>query len=248
MVDNQRDYDREYRDRPDRRYSYNFDLVLRKYLLRTLVPHSNPSGRTLELGCYQGDMTELLLEHFPRITVIEASAELCSRVAQRFAGRIAVVHATFEQARIDEEFDQIFLIHTMEHLDDPVAVLSRAREWLAPGGSLFVAVPNAHALSRQIAVRMGLIDFSSAITKSERAHGHRVTYSLDLFEHHLRAAGYDIAHSGGVLLKPLANFQFDKALAAGIVDEAYLDGCYELGKVYPDMCASLYAVCHLRPD
>lgn len=239
----QRDYDSEFQNNAGRQYAYDFDWVLRKYLLRTLAPYFRPAGRTLELGCYQGDMTGLLLEHFPELTVVEASAELCALVRQRFPGKLEVVNATFEQVQLAEKYDQIFLVHTLEHLDDPVAVLARVREWLAPGGHLFVAVPNADALSRQIAVKMGLIEFNSAVTEAERAHGHRITYTLDVFEHHLRAAGYDIVQSGGVLLKPLANFQFDRALAAGIVDEKYLDGCYELGKLYPDLCASLFAVC-----
>jgi SAM-dependent methyltransferase len=238
-----RDYDQEHRDQPARRYAYEFDWVLRRYLLRTLLPHCRPGGRTLELGCYQGDMTGLLLEQFPDLTVVEASAELCRSVGQRFAGRVTVVHSTFENARIEPVFEQIFLVHTLEHLDDPVGVLARVRHWLAPGANLLVAVPNANALSRQIAVRMGLVDFNSAVTPAEQVHGHRITYSLDRLEHHLRAAGYEVADSGGVLVKPLANFQFDRALAAGIVDEAYLDGCYELGRIYPDLCASLYAVC-----
>ena len=48
---------------------------------------------------------------------------------------------------------------------------------------------------------------------------------------------------GGVIFKPLANFQFDAALAAGTIDEAYIEGCYQLGMIYPDLCASVYLIC-----
>lgn len=48
---------------------------------------------------------------------------------------------------------------------------------------------------------------------------------------------------GGVIFKPLANFQFDKALADGLIGDAYLEGCYQLGMVYPDLCASVYLIC-----
>ena len=34
-----------------------------------------------------------------------------------------------------------------------------------------------------------------------------------------------------------------KALAADIITPAYLDGCYSLGRIYPDLCASIYFVC-----
>lgn len=241
-----RDLNKEYRDAADRNYAYDFDWVLRKYLLRALAPHFRPGARALELGCYKGDMTEQILGYFDRLTVVEGASELCALVAKRFPGKVDIINSTFEAVRIDQGFDVVFLVHTLEHLDDPVGVLSKIRGWLAPGGRLLVAVPNANALSRQIAVRMGLISHNSAVTPAEKEHGHRITYSMDVLLHQLKSAGYAIVDQGGVLVKPLANFQFDKALAAGIVDEKYLDGCFELGKLYPDLCASLYAVCEAK--
>ncbi|CAO4149460.1 hypothetical protein PKCBPO_02931 [Methylorubrum thiocyanatum] len=32
-------------------------------------------------------------------------------------------------------------------------------------------------------------------------------------------------------------------LKTDIVSPAYLDGCYALGQLYPDLCASIYLVC-----
>ena len=238
-----RDHNREFQDNAGRRYAYDFDVVLRKYLVRTFVPYVRPDGATLELGCFRGDMTELILELTGKVSIIEAASELAVVVRERFGERVSVMTASFEEAEVSERFDNVFLVHGLEHLDDPVLVLGRAGRWLAPGGRLLVAVPNANALSRQIAVRMGLIDFNSAVTLAEREQGHRFTYSSDTLRHHLRAAGLKIVAEGGVLVKPLANVQFDRALDAGVVDQGYLDGCYELGRLYPDLCASLYAIC-----
>lgn len=241
-----RDLNQEYKDATERQYAYDFDWVVRKYLLKAISPYFRPGGRALELGCYKGDMTEQILGYFDRLTVVEGSSELCDFVSKRFPDRLQVVNSRFEDAKIERAFDIVFLVHTLEHLDDPVGVLSKIRNWMAPGGRLFVAVPNANALSRQIAVRMGLITHNSAVTPAEHDHGHRITYSMDVFQHHLRSAGLEIVHAGGVLVKPLANFQFDRALKAGIVDERFLDGCYELGKLQPDICASLFAVCEFE--
>jgi len=140
-------------------------------------------------------------------------------------------------------YDNIFLIHTLEHLDQPAAVLRRIASWLAPGGRLFVATPNAHAASRQIAVNMGLISHAAAVTPAELAHGHRVTYSFDTLAAELGAAGLHPITRGGVFFKGLANFQLDAALQAGVINDAYLDGCYQLGLVYPDLCSTIYYVC-----
>lgn len=115
--------------------------------------------------------------------------------------------------------------------------------WLSDQGRFFVAVPNANAASRQIAVAMGMIDHNQAVTAGEHDHGHRRTYSMDTLNSHLQAAGLSVVNQGGVMFKGLANFQFDKALAAGIVDTAYLEGCFQLGRKYPDLCSSIYAIC-----
>ena len=122
-------------------------------------------------------------------------------------------------------------------------MLVKVRDWLAPTGQLFVAVPNANALSRQIAVKMGLVECNAAVTPAEARHGHRRTYSMDVLLSHVRAAGYCVHDYGGILVKPLANFQFDQAIAHGIVNDAYLDACNELAKTYPELSASLFAVC-----
>jgi len=42
---------------------------------------------------------------------------------------------------------------------------------------------------------------------------------------------------------PVNTDQFDKLLGGDVISDGYLDGCYELGKQYPDLCASVYVVC-----
>lgn len=238
-----RNYNQEYQDNEGRKYSYDFDTIIRRYLLQTLEPHFAREGSVLELGCYNGDMTRQILDYFPAVTAIEAASELAEMVRQRFPARVQVVNATFEDAQLEQRFDNVFLVHTLEHLDHPIEILAKIRQWLSPSGRLFVAVPNANALSRQIAVRMGLIDYNAAVTPAEAQHGHRCTYSMDVLLSELRRAGYRLEDHGGILVKGLANFQFDQAIAAGIVSDAYLQACNELAKIYPDLSASLFAVC-----
>ena len=40
-----------------------------------------------------------------------------------------------------------------------------------------------------------------------------------------------------------AHVLLDRCLATGIIGDSFLDGCYELGKLYPDLCSSIFAVC-----
>jgi len=238
-----RNHNLEYQDNAGRKYAYDFDTIIRRYLLETLERHFVPDGGVLELGCHKGDMTAQILEYFPSVTAVEAADGLAPGVVARFGGKVDVIASTFEELALDRQFENVFLVHTLEHLDDPIGTLARIRTWLSPRGRLFVAVPNANALSRQIAVHMGLIEHNAAVTPAEAQHGHRRTYSMDVLTWHIRSAGLRVIEAGGVIVKPLANYQFDQAIAAGIVSADYVRACHELARTFPDLSASIYAVC-----
>ena len=87
-----------------------------------------------------------------------------------------------------------------------------------------------------------LIDLS-AVTPAEADHGHRCTYTLDTLERDVVAAGLKVTHRSGIFFKALANFQWDRLLQTDIVSKEYLEGCYQLGQIYPDLCSSIFLMC-----
>lgn len=243
-----RDLNTEYADTDGRKYAYNFDYIHRDFMLRAFSPFLalKPQVRALELGCYMGEFTKKLSHLFEDLTVVEGSIDLIGIAKTRVPASVKFHHSFFENWQPPNNvdgYDAIFLIHTLEHLDDPIRVLTQVRSWLSQTGRLFVVVPNANAPSRQIAVKMGLVDYNTSVTPAEYAHGHRRTYTLDTLEHDTRLAGMQTIYRGGVMFKPLANFQLDRALEAGIIDLSYLEGCYEFGMALPDLCASVFLVC-----
>lgn len=243
-----RDFDRESQDALGHKYAYTFDFdVMHPFMLRSFQPFFRP-GSVLELGSFRGDFTKRLVPHFTDITCVEASGEAVAAARTTLGDRARTVEGTFDSVSLGRTFDNIILTHVLEHLDDPVGVLSRVNnEWLSPGGRLFLVCPNANAASRQIAVHMGLISHHSAVTPAEKAHGHRITYSLDTLERDARAAGLRVVHRSGIFFKAMANFQWDRLLATDIISKEYLEGCYQLGHVYPDLCSSIFLVCEKGP-
>lgn len=241
MTDMKRDYNKEAKDHPEHRYAYDFDYRMHGFMMRTFES-SIVKGPTLELGCFHGNFTRLLCQRFADVEVVEASEDCIVEANKAVDGKARFHHSTFEQFEPTRRYANIFLIHTLEHLDSRPEILRRIGGWLAEGGRLFVATPNARAASRQIAVKMGLIYHCAAVTAAEDAHGHRLTYSLDTLAADLGAAGLRTVQHGGVVFKGLANFQLDAALKAGIITDEYLEGCFQLGSVYPDLCSSIYCV------
>lgn len=237
-----RDYDKEFQNNELRQYAYDFDSVVRRYMMRTFSPFFS-NGKALELGCFEGESTKLFSDHFSDLTVLEASGELIEIARRRVPDTVSFIHGTIESTSLAAIYDSIFLVHTLEHIDEPIEALTRIRQWLSPTGRLFVVVPNAQAASRQIAVHMGLIDTNNSVTEGERIHGHRCTYSADTLEHDVRSAGLHVQSRGGIFFKPFANFQFDLLTKYKVINQAYLDGCYALGMRYPELTSSIYVVC-----
>lgn len=237
-----RNYNQEFQDTNERKYAYDFDYIHRDYMIKAFTPFFT-GCKALELGCYKGEFTKKILNIYDDVTVVEGSSELISIARKTTNNRAKFIESLFESVSLEEQYDAIFLIHTLEHLDNPEQVLNRIKRWLSKEGKLFLVVPNANAASRQIAVNMGLIEHNQAVTKGEEEHGHRATYSLDTLLAETKKAQLNVIQSGGILFKPLANFQFDQALNAKIIDDKYLEGCYQLGMRYPDLCASIYAIC-----
>lgn len=239
-----RNYDQESKDAPERKYAYQFDFdVMHPFMLRAFEPFFRP-GNLLELGSFRGDFTKRLTHHFTDITCVEASAQAVASARAAVGDRAKIIQASFEDVSLPGRYQNIVLTHVLEHLDEPVRVLRRVNdEWLADSGRFFLVCPNAHAPSRQIAVKMGLISHNSAVTPAEREHGHRITYSLDTLERDARASGLRVVHRTGIFFKALANFQWDRLLGTDIISKEYLDACYEVGQLYPDLCASIFLLC-----
>ena len=244
LMETTRDYDAELLDTQNRKYGYSFDFdVMHPYQIRSFEPFFRP-GSLLELGSFKGNFTRLFLKYFDDITCVEASGGAIEEAKAGLGDKISYVHSTFETVELPRRYDNIVLTHVLEHLDDPVRVLKRINdEWLAEGGRFFLVCPNANAPSRQIAVKMGIISHNSAVTPDEHTHGHRITYSLDTLERDATAAGLKVVHRSGIFFKALANFQWDRLLQTDIISKEYLEGCYQLGQQYPDLCSSIFLLC-----
>ena len=239
-----RDYNAELKDAKDHKYAYNFDFdVMHPFMLKAFIPFFR-EGNLLELGSFKGDFTKRFLPHFSDITCVEASDEAIAMARAELGTGVKFVNSLFEDVSLPAKYDNIVLTHVLEHIDDPVRVLKRVNdEWLSDTGRFFLVCPNANAPSRQIAVRMGLITHNSAVTPAEAEHGHKITYTLDTLERDAGAAGLKVVHRSGIFFKALANFQWDRLLKTDIISQQYLDGCYDLGQIYPDLCSSIFLLC-----
>src|ERR1700676_2137440 len=120
-----RDYNKEAQD-SNRKYAYDFDNVLRHYMMDAFKPYiKSTGGKALEMGCYKGEFTEILTNYFKDITVLEAATDLIEYTKNRVGNKVKFICTTFEDYEGNEQYDYIFLMHTLEHLDQPKKILKK---------------------------------------------------------------------------------------------------------------------------
>ena len=87
----ERNYNQEFRDTDDHKYSYNFDFdVMHHYMLRSFIPFFK-EGNFLELGSYKGDFTKKFLPYFHDITCVEASDEAVKIAKETIPSNIVTI-------------------------------------------------------------------------------------------------------------------------------------------------------------
>lgn len=101
-----------------------------------------PKSRVLEIGAGDGALVELLLEHGHTPVALDPDADSCRYIHDRFG--IKTIASRVEEADIDAEgeFDAVFMLNLIEHLEDPAAVLRELRRFLKQDGIVGIETPN----------------------------------------------------------------------------------------------------------
>ena len=240
-----RNYDLEAQNNIGRDYQYNYDAIARQHFMDKVSPfiRTGIDAKSLEVGSFDGSMTDLLLKYLNNLSIVEPSEKMAAHVRSRFGEQVEIFLSTIENFKTENKYENIFLVHTLEHIDNPVEALISLRNLLTHEGRLFVMVPNANAISRQIAAQMGFMRNPRDVIESESLQGHVRTYDYHSLRSDIVNSQLKIEHSGGVILKALANFQMDAGLSSGIISKEYLAAADVVGNQYPDLCGSLFFIC-----
>lgn len=240
-----RNYELESHDNDLRDYRYSADHIVRDLYLKRIEASEFKLERgmkVLEIGSHDGSMTSQILDYVDTLNVMEPVVALHGLLKEKFGTRIVLHSGSIEDSNFEEKFDAIFLVHVLEHVENPTNALSQISKWLKSSGMLHVMVPNANALSRQLACKMGIMHSTTEVLEGERLQGHLRSYLADEFTGDIRNAGLQIKTFGGILHKPLANFQLDQCLNLGIIDMRYISALDEYAKNDPSEASSIFVV------
>jgi SAM-dependent methyltransferase len=123
------------------RLTHELDVLLHPFV---------PGGSLLEVGCGAGKYLDLMRAlGWPRVAGVDFSARAVAQ-ARDVLGLEVYCGELPEQRFPADTFDAVSLSHTLEHVADPVGLLSEIRRVLKPGGRLAVVVPNAESLGARV--------------------------------------------------------------------------------------------------
>jgi SAM-dependent methyltransferase len=102
----------------------------------------------MDMACGEGYGSEVLSRGAASVVGVDANPEAFEHARLRYTRQ----NLTFERGMVENHgepgaFDAVVFLQTIEHVQDPVAVLRHFRSLLAPGGVAYVSTPNLLTLA-----------------------------------------------------------------------------------------------------
>ncbi|KQV13861.1 SAM-dependent methyltransferase [Pseudomonas sp. Root329] len=221
----------------DNIYDFDNEVLLTWYPQRVLH-HAGEACSLLELGLGHGYTTDIFSRRFVRHVVLEGSPAVIQNFRDKHPDcKAEIVETWFERFDTDERFDVIVMGFILEHVEDPLLILRRFREFLAPGGKMFLAVPNAEVLNRRLGQLAGLLDDVTTLSENDHLLGHQRFYTVATLSADVAQAGCVVDRLEGIYLKPFTTRQ----ILSLQLDSNVIDALCTVGIDYPELSCGLFA-------
>lgn len=190
-------------------------------------------GHNIVINALQNEFDHSVKEHL----ILDGSRDLIEsfkRNNPECKSRFKEIY--FEDFVPEKKYDAIEMGFVLEHVDDPAAIVQQFKEYLKPGGILYVTVPNARSLHRLIGYKANLLDDLYALSKADYELGHKRYFDLNSIQELVSNAGFTISKTMGLMLKPITGAQI-KTLGW---TKDVIDALFSIGEDYPEISNCIY--------
>lgn len=135
---------------PDYIPGYRDQIFRRGRRILSRVNRLKPAGLLLDVGCGYGYFMDQAGKYGWKAAGVELSPA-AARFARENFGLNVFAGSLAEAGLAEKSFDLISLQHTLEHIPEPLEMLTTLRDKLKDDGLLAIAVPNARSLMASLA-------------------------------------------------------------------------------------------------
>ena len=136
-------------DVPEENYWYRRHLAVYEWIAARV-----PGLRVIDMACGEGYGSELLANTAASVVGVDANPEAHEHARLRYRRP----NLRFERDLVDrfaEPCDAVVFLQTIEHVEEPGAVLDHFAGMLSPGGTAYVSTPNVLTLAPEGAEKSG---------------------------------------------------------------------------------------------
>jgi 2-polyprenyl-3-methyl-5-hydroxy-6-metoxy-1,4-benzoquinol methylase len=166
----------------------------------------------LDVGCATGYLAWKLKEKGCNVFGLEIDSEMAEE-AKLYCDKVVVGNAETTELPYKEYFDVILFVDVLEHLRNPLEVLTRFKNYLKKDGYIVISIPNVANWFVRLSLLLGRFNYS-ATGCIILDPGHLRFFTLSTVRDMLRKAGFREIHLDiTVNVRGATRFPFIKALA-----------------------------------
>jgi len=178
-------------------FKFNLDFIQDRLKNKNVLELSTNIYSTLELARLAKD-----------VVTVDGSGkkidDLAKVIIKRKVDNVLCIQAYFEDWLLNpvKKFDEVVLFRALEHIEDPVKVLSLVRKHvLNKKGHITICVPNGASLHRRLGVKLGMLPTETTLSDADLIKGHKRVYTVATLSKDLKKAGFKVDFISGSFLK-----------------------------------------------
>lgn len=227
----------------------DYQVKYRRRKVLELLENYNPKT-ILEIGCGMEPLFQFLdVETYDRYTVIEPSEVFYTHAVNcaKNNHKVECINDFFGKnfSKKMPYYDMVLCSGLLSEIEDQDCFVESFHKVSDSHTVIHINVPNAQSFHRLLAKNMGLI--KNEYEKSERnvLLQQQGVFDMESLIKLLQAHRFSVIESGSYFLKPFTHDQMFRMMEEKIIDEAVLDGLYDMTEIMPMFGSEIFVNCKI---
>lgn len=235
------DYYRCYEGNKDDSFEKILVQYRRQLVLDIVEKHIHKS--VLEIGC--GEIPLFAdINDFEDMYVVEPANDFYHNALSLANGHdnIHIINDFYVKGIINQSFDFIVCSGLLHEVEEPKDLLYAIKDNMNDDTIVHINVPNAESFHRILALKMGIIDDITHMSKRNILLQQNSVFTMETLCELCQSVGLKVIDSGSLLVKPFTHDQMMVLINTGKFD-GVIDGLARMTEVYQNMGCEIWVNC-----